>query len=185
MTESLSHEKIIQLGLGFWASKTLLSAVELGVFTQLAKGVLDADALAQSLGLHPRSARDFFDALVSLGMLQRNGNGYSNTPETDYFLDRHKPTYVGGILEMCNARLYQYWGSLTEGLRTGKPQNEARSGGNLFEVLYSDPDRLKGFLQAMTGLSAETGKAMAQKPWLGIAPHFLSGRFYERLAASS
>ncbi|MGQ0694884.1 MAG: methyltransferase family protein, partial [Nitrospiraceae bacterium] len=120
----LAPAKILQLGTAFWGSKTLLSAIELGLFTELAKGPLDAATLTKRLQIHPRSARDFFDALVSLSMLKRTGRRYANTPETELFLDRAKPSYVGGILEMCNARLYHFWGSLTAGLRTGKPQNE-------------------------------------------------------------
>ncbi len=100
----------MQLGTGFWASKTLLSAAELGLFTELAKGPADAETLRGRLGLHERSARDFFDALVALGMLERKDGRYSNTPETDLFLDRAKPSYMGGILEMANARLYAFWG---------------------------------------------------------------------------
>ena len=124
----------MQLGTAFWASKTLLSAVELGLFTELASaGPLDAEALRERLGLHPRSARDFFDALVALGMLERDNGRYRNTPETELFLDRAKPSYSGGLLEMLNARLFGFWNSLTEGLRTGEPQNEAKTGGDLFE----------------------------------------------------
>jgi hypothetical protein len=161
-------DAILQLGLGFWGSKTLLSAIELGLFTELAKGPLDSETLRQRLGLHPRGARDFFDALVALGMLERRSGRYANTPETDLFLDRSKPSYVGGILEMANSRLYLFWGSLTEGLRTGIPQSEAKTGGNFYEVLYRDPARLKNFLQAMTGLSMGACQAIAKKfPWKG------------------
>lgn len=159
-------DRILELGLGFWGAKTLLSAVELGVFTELAGGPLDAEALRDRLGLHPRSARDFLDALVALGMLERTGDRYANTPETDLFLDRGKPSYLGGILEMANARLYPFWGSLTEGLRTGQPQNEVKSGGDFFGTLYQDPAQLRGFLQAMTGLSMGSARAIAaQFPW--------------------
>ena len=166
MNEQLTPDKIMELGTAFWGSKTLLSAVELGVFSELANGPLDADTLRDRLGLHPRSARDFFDALVALGMLERDGDRYANTSETDIFLDRAKPSYIGGILEMANARLYGFWGSLTEGLRTGQPQNEAKAGDNFFEVLYSDTARLRQFMHAMTGLSMGAAKAMAQKfPW--------------------
>ena len=162
----VTSERILQLGLGFWGSKTLLSAVELGLFTELAKGPLDANVLTKRLTLHQRSARDFFDALVALGMLRRTGTRYANTPETSLFLDRGKPSYVGGILEMCNARLYHFWGSLTEALRTGKPQNEAKTGDDFFGTLYADPKRLEGFLKAMTGISQGTARAMAGKfPW--------------------
>src|SRR5262252_9672767 len=105
-----SPEHILQTGLAFWASKTLLSAVEMGVFTELASGPHSFDELSGRLGLHPRGARDFLDTLVALKFLSRTGDIYSNTPETDLFLDRHKPSYIGGILEMSNARLYPFWG---------------------------------------------------------------------------
>ncbi len=146
-----SPEAILRLGLGFWGSKTLLSAVELGVFTELAGGALDLETLRQRLDLHPRSARDFFDALVALGMLERKDGRYYNSPQADLYLDRAKPGYIGGLLEMANARLYGFWGRLTEALRSGRPQNEAGSGGDPFAVLYADPARLNGFLGAMTG----------------------------------
>jgi hypothetical protein len=160
-------DHILQVGFGFWASKTLLSAIELEVFTELAKHPLPLDDLQGRLGLHPRSARDFFDALVALGFLERSGGTYRNTPATDTFLDKHKPTYIGGILEMCNHRLYSYWGHLTEALRTGHPQNEVREGAlPLFAALYADPARLKEFLRAMTGLSQPANRAIARQfPW--------------------
>jgi SAM-dependent methyltransferase len=159
---------IMQLGMAFWGSKTLLSAVELRVFSELASaGALDGDTLGERLGLHPRSTRDFFDALVALGMLEREDGRYANTPATDLFLDRAKPSYMGGILEMANARLYGFWGSLAEGLRTGLPQNEAKGGGkNLFEVIYPDPVKLAQFARAMSAISADTARAIAAKfPW--------------------
>jgi hypothetical protein len=163
---SVTPDQIIRLGFGFWGSKTLLSAVELGLFTELAKGPLDAQTLTKRLQLHPRSARDFFDALVALGMLKRTGTRYTNTPETAKFLDRTKPSYIGGMLEMSNARLYRFWGSLTEGLRTGKPQNEVKTGEDFFGILYADPRRLEGFLKAMTGLSIGSAQVIAKKfPW--------------------
>jgi hypothetical protein len=159
-------EHILQLGLGFWGSKTLLSAVELGLFTELAKGPASGERLARALELHPRSAQDFFDALVALGLLERKDGEYSNTAEADLFLDRMKPSYIGGLLEMANARLYPFWGSLTEALQTGQPQNEAKAGGDFFEALYADPARLGQFLHAMTGLSMGAHRAIAAKfPW--------------------
>ncbi len=167
MNEQLSPQKILQTGFAFWASKTLLSAVEMGVFTELAHGPEQFHSLSGRLGLHPRSARDFLDALVALGFLARTADVYSNTPETDLFLDRKKPSYVGGILEMANHRLYPFWGHLTEGLRTGLPQNETKKGAaGLFETLYADPMRLKEFLAAMTGVSHGANMAIARVfPW--------------------
>jgi hypothetical protein len=166
MDQGTTPDAIVQLGFGYWGSKTLLSAVELGLFTELAKGPLPLEDIRRRLNLHPRSVRDFLDALVALGMLQREGGVYSNTPATDLYLDRAKPTYLGGMLEMMSARLFRFWADLTEGLKTGEPQNEAKHGGELFDSLYSDPRRLEQFLSAMTGLSLGIAHAMAEKfPW--------------------
>lgn len=162
-----SIDHIMQVGLGFWASKTLLSAIELELFTELGKHPEDLQTLTERLGLHPRSARDFLDALVALGFLERKGEKYNNTPSTDFFLDKRKPSYIGGILEMANHRLYPFWKNLTTALRTGELQNEAKCGGpSFFAVLYADPERLKGFLKAMTRLSNGANRAIARKfPW--------------------
>ena len=167
MSQQLSPDRIFQTGMAFWASKTLLSAIELGVFTELSRGPERFDALSGRLGLHPRSARDFLDALVALGFLARTGDRYANSPDTDLFLDRNKPSYVGGMLEMANHRLYPFWAHLTEALRTGLPQNEVKTGGpGLFKTLYADPARLKQFLAAMTGISRGSNMAIARAfPW--------------------
>lgn len=166
MNEQLSPDRILQTGLAFWPSKTLLSAIEMGLFTELARGPERFDDLRSRLGLHPRSALDFLDTLVALGFLSRTGDRYANTPETDLFLDRSKPSYVGGILEMANHRLYPFWAHLTEALRTGLPQNEVKTGGAVFETLYADPARLKQFLAAMTGISHGANMTIARAfPW--------------------
>ena len=162
-----SPANILQIGLGFWASKALLSAVEMEVFTELAKHPADLETLTGRLGLHPRSSRDFLDALVALGFLERKDGIYSNAPETDLFLDKNKPSYVGGMLEMANRRLYMHWGHLTKALRTGQPQGEAGPNATeTFAALYADPARLKNFLGAMTGVSRGANMAIAAKfPW--------------------
>jgi hypothetical protein len=168
MSREVTPDGILQLGLGFWGPKVLLSAVELGVFSELAKGPADLSTLTARLGLCPRSAQDFLDALVALGMLSRSEQGYANTPETDHFLDRAKPSYLGGWLEMANERLYGFWGSLTEALRTGQPQNESKTtpGASPFDALYRDPARMRLFLQGMTGISLGAARVIAQKfPW--------------------
>src|SRR5438105_15155231 len=158
----------MQVGMGFWASKTLLSAVELELFTKLGSEGMTGAQIAETLELHPRAVPDFPDALVALELLDREGAGsgarYHNTPATAVFLDKASPAYIGGILEMANARLYRFWGDLTEALQTGKPQNEIkRTGKPMFDELYSNPDRLEQFMHAMTGISMARFHALAEK----------------------
>jgi hypothetical protein len=162
----VSPEHILQIGMAFWPSKTLLSAVELGVFTELAGGAKTAPELQSALGLHPRGLYDFLDTLVAFGFLARDGAGasarYGNTPSTAAFLDRNSQTYIGGLLEMANSRLYPFWGRLTDALKTGQPQNEIRDGMKpLFEELYADPARLEQFMDAMSGVSMGNFDAFA------------------------
>jgi hypothetical protein len=160
-------DHILQVGLGFWASKALLSAIEMQLFTELARQPKTLAELSARLGLHPRAARDFLDALVSLQFLERRDGTYYNTPSTDLFLDNRKPSYLGGILEMANHRLYPFWGNLTTALRTGEPQNETSRGEpSPFTAIYADPERLRGFLKAMTGISHGANMTIARQfPW--------------------
>src|SRR6516162_1699825 len=146
MSTPTGADRIEQVAFGFMASKVLFAAIEFGVFTELAKQPLDGRTLTERLRLHPRSMRDFLDALVTLGMLERRGELYSNTADTDFYLDRSKPTYCGSLFEMWNARDYGFWASLSEALQTGKPQNEIKGGEDLFAALYSNPERLRLFL---------------------------------------
>ena len=161
--------RILQIGMGFFASKTLLSAVELGVFAALGPSPLTGEELRQRIGLHPRAAFDFLDALVALGFLHRSGDGpqarYANTPETAAFLDPASPSYLGGILRMANNRLYRHWADLTEALRSGLPQNEKRNDPNVdvFASLYADPTRLVEFLDAMAGVQLGNFRALIER----------------------
>ena len=163
----LDPSHIMQVGMGFWASKTVLSAVELELFTHLGAEAMSGEEIGDRLGLHQRAIYDFLDALVALGFLDRDGDGtearYRNTTETAAFLDKRSPAYVGGILEMCNARLYRFWGDLTAALQTGEPQNEIKHTGRpMFEELYSDPARLEQFMAAMQGISLGNFHALAE-----------------------
>ncbi len=164
----LDPSHIMQVGMGFWPSKTVLSAVELELFTQLGAEAMSGEEIGDRLGLHQRAIYDFLDALVALRFLDRDGDGtdarYRNTTETAAFLDKRSPAYLGGILEMCNARLYRFWGDLTEALQTGEPQNEIKHTGRpMFEELYSDPARLEQFMAAMQGISLGNFHALAEK----------------------
>jgi predicted O-methyltransferase YrrM len=167
-TPELDPSHIMQVGMGFFGSRALLSAVELELFTLLGREKLTGGAIGERLGLHPRSIPDFPDALLALGLLERDGDGpgarYGNTPETAAFLDKNSPQYIGGILEMAGSRLYGFWGSLTDALRTGQPQNEIKDTGEpMFAKLYAAPKRLEQFMNAMAGVSAGNFKALAEK----------------------
>jgi len=167
-TASETPDAILQTAFGFWNSKVLLTAVTFDLFTTLGQHRLSGERIGKDLGLHPRGVADFLDVLVALKFLQREGQGsdakYFNTPATAAYLDRRSPCYIGGILEMLNARLFKFWDDLPEALRTGQAQNETKHGGkSIFDELYADPAKLEQFLDAMAGLSRINFEALADK----------------------
>lgn len=167
-TPQLDPSHIMQVGLGFWASKTLLAATKLGLFTLLDEGARTPEQIRASLGLHGRHVLDVLDALLSLGFLEREGIGpgaaYKNTAETGAFLVKGKPHYIGGFLEMANDREYRFWADLEEGLRTGKPQNEIKvTGKESFAAIYEEPERLRQFTEAMASVQIGAFVAFAQR----------------------
>jgi hypothetical protein len=167
-TASHDPSPIVQTAFGFWSSKVLLTAVEFGLFTTLGDRRLTGAALGRELGLHPRAIADFFDALVAMRFLDREGDGpeatYSTPPLAALYLDKKSPRYVGGILEMLSVRLFRFWHDLPEALRTGKPQNEVKHGTKgMFEEVYADLPRLEQFMGAMIGLSRLNFEAFAER----------------------
>jgi O-methyltransferase domain/Dimerisation domain len=166
MGDTLSLAHITELAQSFERAKVLLAAVELDLFTALADGALDRDALRERIGIDERGARDFFDALVALGLLVRDRDGrYANTEETNTYLDRNKSTYIGALMEDLNSRYYGVWGGLTAGLRTGQPQGGAQSTGD-FPALYADQTALRRFAGSQAARSLPVAKALAAKfPW--------------------
>jgi O-methyltransferase domain/Dimerisation domain len=165
-TAGLDPSHVIEVGTGFWRSKTLLSAVELDLFSVLGAESMSGEQVGARLALHPRAIDDFLDALLALGFLERDGDGtdrrYRNSAEAAAFLDKHSPTYVGGFLELCNARLYGVWGELTEALKTGEPQSEVKLK-PFFDEIYSDPAKLEQFMQGMSGLSRGDFHTLAER----------------------
>jgi hypothetical protein len=169
----LDPSQIMQTGMGFWPSKVLLTAVKCELFTLLGDRSLPGRDIKEKLGFHcsDRHVYDWLDSLVSLGFLQRTGllqdAAYSNAAETAFFLDKHKPAYMGGILEMADTRLYGHWSHLEEGLRSGLPQNESRGKpqGNMefFTQLYKDEHKLAEFVSAMRGIQTGSFVALAEK----------------------
>ncbi|GAC1368463.1 MAG: methyltransferase [Hymenobacter sp.] len=168
--EERNPSDIMHIGMGFWASKVLLTAVNAGLFTQLAKKPLSLKEIKALFNWKcmDRHASDFMDTLYALKFLKREGLSesaiYSNSDDAEFFLDKQKPSYIGGILEMANNRLFRFWANLDEAMKTGELQNEAaKKGENLFEAIYKSPEKTREFVHAMTGIQVGNFMAFATK----------------------
>ncbi|MFE8993829.1 methyltransferase [Streptomyces collinus] len=158
-TEVRGPGDILQLTMAFYGSRALISAVELDLFTLLAGKPLPFEELCDRAGIHPRGARDFLDALVALGLLDREGEEiYRNSPVADRYLDRRKPGYVGGYTRLADTKLFPVWARLTDALRTGEKQVPSQGG---FFGGYADPEAARGFLGAMDAVNGGVGHSLA------------------------
>lgn len=161
-------QHIVEMGMGFWSSRLVLTAVECGVFTALGSGPMPGADLSEAIGWHPRAATDALDALVALGLLRRDRSGrYSNTVRGAMFLDKSKPGYAAGLMDLSSKRLYGLWGGLPDLLRTGLPASaEGRADGEFFPSLYRDPVAMREFVTGMTGISTGEATLLAARfPW--------------------
>jgi hypothetical protein len=157
----------MQLATGFWASKTLAVAHDLDVFTRLSGGAGSTTTeLAQVLGIQERPAEMLLTGCAALGLLEKQGEAYCNTPLAEEFLVRGKPYYFGGFVQMLDKRLYAGWGKLLEAVHTNRPTTwDPDIQTSLFEG--EDPAMLSLFWEAMHSLSIFTARALGEAFDLG------------------
>jgi hypothetical protein len=138
---------------GIYTFKILNAAIELDLFSLLEPKPLTAIDIKKQLNLHGRGLEDFLDTLLSLDLIQREGEGkdalYFNTDECSIFLVKESPNYIGWWLPQKMVEMEGYWSKLPEALRTGKPQREDLKDKQLFDSNYSSEEKSKIFVQGM------------------------------------
>lgn len=171
MTDRPAPDRLFDVGLGFLGSKAVATAVEFGVFETLADDSLPLDDLAGECGVHDRGAADFFDALVALDVLEREDGRYRNSPAAARYLDPHEGPYVGDFLAFAGSGIYGSWAGLADALRSGEPQvgRPDPGRGDAYDAVHGDEERLGQFMDAMSGFSAVSARAIAgELPWESV-----------------
>ncbi|WP_248964094.1 acetylserotonin O-methyltransferase [Sphaerisporangium perillae] len=154
---------IVRLNTAYTAARTLHSAVELGLFEMLAEGPATLPQIRERLGLHPRMAADFLDALVGLGLLLRDDDGgYANALSTAKLLVPGTPDYIGGTVAKSARHHYTMWGALTEALRDGRPRSAGLADKEAMKRLYGNPEATREFLGHMDAHNGFCGREVAR-----------------------
>jgi SAM-dependent methyltransferase len=117
--DQLTPEPIMQIASGFMAAKHLFAASELGLFEALADAPAGIDALAARVGLTRRAARISVDAMVALGLLERDGDFYRNSPVAAAFIAGRSLTDLRPLLRFWDKISYPTWEALAEVLGSG------------------------------------------------------------------
>ena len=156
----LTPTPLMNLVTGFWSFKTFAVAVELDLFTRLAGGrTLTAAEAERELQLPERPADLLLTACASLGLLERSGAGYRNSPLAEEFLVSGKPYYFGGQVRYCDRRTYLAWHRIEEALRTDRPLTwDPDTQESMFTT--ADPQLLATFWEAMYSTSIFTARVL-------------------------
>jgi ubiquinone/menaquinone biosynthesis C-methylase UbiE len=116
----LSPAMVMEDLTGAWRSRTLVAAVELNVFSQIATGKRTVKEIAQAAGASPRGMAPLLDALTAIGYLRKTGSRYSLQPVSAAFLVPGGKAYVGAMAYALSLT-WDTWKNLTETVRTGRP----------------------------------------------------------------
>lgn len=159
--KKLSPTPLMKIAYAFVDTKGLAEAVKLGLFTKLANGKsVDIKGAADLLKIEERPARTLLILCAALGLLEKRGDFYYNSPISEEFLVEGKPSYFGDTPTMVDQRVFPAWLNFDKAIRTNQPQTWEEEAGH-FESIYSDPERMRIFLNGMHGTSIQTGRALA------------------------
>src|SRR6266853_2470051 len=122
-TAPLSPAAIMEDLTGAWRSQVLVAAVELDVFSRIAKGKRTVKEIAEAAGASPRGLARLLDALTAIGYLRKAGNRYGLQPVSDAFLMPGKKAYMGAMTESVSLT-WDSWKNLTEAVRSGRSGEE-------------------------------------------------------------
>ena len=153
----MDFSTLAHLAGGHAETRILQTAVSLGIFDALAKTALDVPTIASSLLIDRRAAELFVNALVAMGLLEKEGSVFSLTPTSSTYLIRTSPQYFGGMV-VFESSLWDCWGALEKTIRSGRPARTP----NMYQ---DDPEETELFISAMHSLVEARGdaKALTQK----------------------
>lgn len=145
--------RIIELSTAYWGSQTLLTANRLGIFDALASGPLAGKDVASRLGTDPRVTELFLNACVALGLCDKDGGLYSNSPASNIFLVSSSPASMTNSMSFMDD-IYSTWGRLEDTLRTGEPAKAAAT------YLGGDEEQTRHFVYSMHDRALAIGRAL-------------------------
>jgi SAM-dependent methyltransferase len=154
---NLNPSRIVEMASAFHDSAILFAASDLGIFGALAKsGGATAAALAGSLGFEVRATTLLADACVAVGLLQKDGSVYRNTPESAAFLVPGCPGDLSKAIWYMRD-VYPVWGRLADFIKTGCPPESPQL------HLGNDEARTTAFVMSMHGKALATGEAVISR----------------------
>ena len=142
---------------GALATKVLTTAVELDLFTRIARGARTPEAISEEAGINLALLDRLLKACASLGLMKAGRAGYSNSVSSTRYLSKESDYYIGDFVILVGKDYYDVWRSLSDVVATGKPIREDRT------VRLSDPRYGERYIKAMHGISVCHASEIANK----------------------
>ncbi|MEO8597515.1 MAG: methyltransferase [Candidatus Solibacter sp.] len=151
-------QPVLDLIEAFRRSKTMFTAVSMGIFDALRQAPASAADLAAKLKANRDAMTSLLDACAALGLLEKRGGVYHNTPAAAAYLCADSPHTLRGYVRYSDAALYRMWGNLEDAVREGAPRWAQTFGldGPIFSAFFRTDESMRDFLMGMHGFGMLT-----------------------------
>jgi acetylserotonin O-methyltransferase len=175
MSNTPDTSVVLELVQAFRRSKAMFTAVQLGIFDQLAAASQSAQQLAASLNLNEGALKRLLDGCVSLTLLEHEGDLYRNSPTAARFLVSNSPATLAGYVRYSDQSLYKLWDGLGDAVREGTNRWAATFGGraSLFDHYFRDESSTRSFLTGMHGFGQTTSDLIVRAVDLSHFKHLV------------
>ena len=155
--------RFTELATGFITAQWFRTACNARLFDLLANHPLTAREVADSLAIKPEPCASFLHALAELGLLERKGDRWANSPLGELLTTTADvPLHTLGTWVDI---FYPMWQFLFDAMKDGTPRYEqalGTSGAETWEALFGDPERLRLFCRFMNAYSIPIGRQIAE-----------------------
>ena len=154
---------VLELIDAFRRSKTMFTAVAMGVFEALHDSPADAPSLAPRLGANADALERLLDACVGMGLLSKHAGAYANQPIAETYLCDASPYSLAGYVRYSDEALFPMWTHLEDALREGTHRWTQTFGwhGSIFDHFFKTEERKRSFLRGMHGFGQLSSAAVA------------------------
>src|SRR5215469_5028291 len=162
MTETDPAQTLLTLTTGYWVSRCLHVAAELGVPDVLGEEPQTAEALAASLGVQAQPLGRVLRCLANHGVFAMEGERFAHNGASRLLATDARPS-LRSLARMMGLRAHwDAYGELEQTVRTGRPGVDLATGGDFFAFMAARPEEARIFDEAMTAKSlGQIGPVMA------------------------
>ena len=152
---------VLQMIGGYWISRMLYVATDLGVADLIDERPRPASELAAATDTHPRALYRLLRALAGVGIFVEDETGNFHLTPIGATLRRNAPDSMRAmVLSELGGEHFDAWTNLAQSVRTSEIAFDHKYGKDVWAYYAETPDRAAIFNESMTNVSENTNAAV-------------------------